>query len=473
LSPTHNQLPLFVDLDGTLIKSDLSVESLLCLLKRNPLYMLVLPLWLLKGLAHLKQKIAERVDLDTSRLAVNEEFMAYLRQQKERGRSLTLISASNQKYVDAVAAQSGLFTRSIGSSDSDNLKGRHKLARIEELTGKQAFAYAGNSAADIPLWQAATEVIKVNCSADLFRANGSSQSELQFDSPAPWLPQLWRAMRPHQWLKNGLIFVPLILAHRINELPLAFAALLAFFSFSLCASSVYLLNDLLDLDSDRRHASKCSRPLAAGTLPLVTALLAAPLLLLLAFAVAALLPIAFLQALFAYWLLTLLYSVYLKSVFLLDVVTLGLLYTQRLIAGAAAVSVIASPWLLAFSFCMFLGLALVKRVTEVQDASGEDSVPGRAYKPSQRSLLTITGVSANFVAVLVFAFYIYAPETTALYSSPTILWGVCVLLLILLIRLWHHAIGGRLHHDPILFAVSDLPSQVLTGLMFVVLWLAI
>ncbi|MDA0689752.1 MAG: haloacid dehalogenase-like hydrolase, partial [Proteobacteria bacterium] len=159
MSPTHNQLPLFVDLDGTLIKSDLSVESLLCLLKRNPLYMLVLPLWLLKGLAHLKQKIAERVDLDTSRLIVNEEFMAYLRQQKERGRSLTLISASNQKYVDAVAAQSGLFTRSIGSSDSDNLKGRHKLARIEELTGKQAFAYAGNSAADIPLWQAATEVI--------------------------------------------------------------------------------------------------------------------------------------------------------------------------------------------------------------------------------------------------------------------------------------------------------------------------
>lgn len=473
MSTAHKQPPLFVDLDGTLIKSDLSVESLLCLLKRNPLYLIVLPLWLIKGLAHLKQKIAERVDLETSRLAANEEFMAYLKQQKERGRSLTLISASNQKYVDAVASDFALFTESIGSSASDNMKGRHKLNRIKELTGEKPFAYAGNSAADIPLWQAATEVIKVNCSAGLYRVIGSNQSELMFDTPAPWLPQLWRAMRPHQWLKNGLIFVPLILAHRINELPLAFAALLAFFSFSLCASSVYLLNDLLDLDNDRRHASKCRRPLAAGTLPLVTAIQAAPLLLLLAFAVAALLPIAFLQALFAYWLLTLLYSVYLKSVFLLDVVTLALLYTQRLIAGAAAVAVIASPWLLAFSLCLFLGLALVKRVTEVQDAGGEDSVPGRAYKPSHRSMLTITGVSANFAAVLVFALYIYAPETTVLYSSPVILWGVCVLLLILLIRLWQRAIAGKLHHDPLLFAVSDLPSQLLTGLMFVVLWLAI
>ncbi len=473
MSSAHNQPPLFVDLDGTLIKSDLSVESLLLLLKRNPLYLFVLPLWLMKGLAHLKSRIAERIDLDTSRMALNQDFAAYLRQQKERGRSLTLISASNQKYVDAVASESDLFTESIGSSDSYNMKGRHKLAHIEARLGKEPFAYAGNSAADIPLWQAATEVIKVNCSAGLYRADESTQSELQFDAPAPWLPQLWRAMRPHQWLKNGLIFVPLVLAHRINELPLAFDALLAFFSFSLCASSVYLLNDLLDLDSDRRHESKCKRPLAAGSLPLAAALLAAPLLLLLAFALTALLPIAFLQALFAYWLLTLLYSLYLKSVFLLDVVTLALLYTQRLIAGAAAVNVVASPWLLAFSLCLFLGLALVKRVTEVQDAAGEDSVPGRAYRPSHRSMLTITGVSANFAAILVFAFYIYAPETTALYSAPAILWGVCVLLLILLLRLWQRAMTGKLHHDPLLFAVSDLPSQVLTGLMFVVLWLAI
>lgn len=473
MSTTHPQPPLFVDLDGTLLKSDLTVESLLLLLRHNPLYLFVLPFWLSKGLAYLKHQIAQRIDLDAGEIAVNEELFAYLNKEKDRGRSLTLISASSQKYVDAVADRFNLFENSIGSSETYNMKGRKKLAHIEKLTGGAAFAYAGNSTADIPLWQAATEVVKVNCSTDLYRANSNNQTELEFDTPTPWLPQLLRAMRPHQWLKNGLIFVPLVLAHRINELPLAFDALLAFISFSLCASSVYLVNDLLDLDSDRRHESKSQRPLAAGTLPLANAIGAAPVLLLLAFGLAALLPSAFLLALFAYWLLTLFYSVFLKSVFLLDVVTLALLYTQRLVAGAAAVGVIASPWLLAFSLCMFLGLALVKRVVEVQDAAGEESVPGRAYKPSHRSMLVITGATANFSAVLVFAFYIYAPETMALYGTPAVLWGVCVLLSILLLRLWQRAIDGKLEHDPILFAVSDLPSQLLTGLMFIVLWLAI
>ena len=473
MSISNTKPPLFIDLDGTLIKSDISVESLIALLKRNPLYVFVLPLWLSKGLAYLKQQIAERIDLSMDRIAVNEELLSYLQKEKESGRSLTLISASNQKYVDAIASRFGLFEDSIGSSETYNMKGTQKLARIQQLTQNTPFAYAGNSPADAPLWRAAAEVIKVNCSSDIFQANTSEQSELTFDTPAPWLQQLFRAMRPHQWLKNGLIFVPLILAHRFNELPLVVEAILAFISFSLCASSVYLLNDLLDLDSDRRHESKSKRPLAAGSLPLVYAIAATPLLLLLAFGLAALLPTAFLQALLTYWLLTLLYSIYLKSIYLLDVIALALLYTQRLVAGAAAVSVIASPWLLAFSLCLFLGLALVKRVTEVQDAAEDDSVPGRAYKPSHSAMLTITGITANFAAVLVFAFYIYAPETTALYSTPAILWGVCVLLAVLLLRLWQRAIAGKLEYDPLLFAVSDLPSQLLTVLMFVVLWLAI
>lgn len=466
-------MPLFVDLDGTLIKSDLSFESLIMLLRRNLLYLLLLPFWLLQGRASFKSRIAQRVDLDTSHQAFNQEFLEFLNAEKRQGRSLILISASSQKYVDDIAKQSGLFDRSIGSSDSYNMKGRSKLQHIRELIGDQSFAYAGNSSADVPLWEAASEVIKVNCPDDIYHANSESQTTLEFDSPAHWRGQLWRALRPHQWMKNGLIFVPLVLAHRVDEVSLIFNAFFAFISFSLCASSVYLLNDLLDLESDRRHPVKKLRPLAAGTLSLPIGILATPLLLIAAFSLALLLPSDFSLMLLAYWLLTLLYSLYLKRVFLLDVITLSLLYTQRLIAGAAAVSVVASPWLLAFSLSLFLGLALVKRTTEVQDAKDDENVPGRAYNGGHRSLLTITGMSANFAAVLVFAFYIYAPETSELYSTPAILWGVCALLLFLLLRVWQRALQGNLEHDPVLFAVSDLPSQLATALMFVVLWLAI
>ncbi len=466
-------MPLFVDLDGTLIKSDLSFESLIMLLRQNLLYLLVLPFWLLRGRASFKYRIAQRVDLDPSNQAFNEEFLEFLNAEKRRGRSLILISASNQKYVDAMAEQCGLFDKSIGSSDSCNMKGSSKLQQIRELIGDQSFAYAGNSNADVPLWEAASEVIKVNCSGDIYHANSDSQTTQEFDSPEHWIGQLWRALRPHQWMKNGLIFVPLALAHRIDEVSLVFDAFLAFISFSLCASSVYLLNDLLDLDSDRRHPLKKQRPLAAGTLSLQVGILATPLLLIAAFSLTLLLPGNFSLMLLAYWLLTLIYSLYLKRVFLLDVITLSFLYTQRLVAGAAAVSVVASPWLLAFSLSLFLGLALVKRTTEVQDAKDDENVPGRAYNAGHRSLLTITGISANFAAILVFVFYIYAPETSALYSTPAVLWGVCALLLFLLLRVWQRALQGKLEHDPVLFAVSDRPSQLATALMFVVLWLAI
>ena len=475
MSENNQSIPLFVDLDGTLIKTDLLFEGLFLLLRHNPLFLLVLPIWLLRGRAKLKQEIAKRVCSDVSLLPVNEEFRDYLRKEKDAGRALTLISASDQQAVDRVAVHFGLFDQSVGSDGSTNLKSEAKLAKIQELSGGKEFAYAGNSAADIPVWSAAEEVIRVNCRGSLGNSTTQGKLEKHFDQPDALLPVLWRALRPHQWLKNGLLFIPLILAHQISDLNLLQHALTAFICFSLVASSVYLLNDLLDLEADRKHRSKCYRPLASGKLPIQFATLVAPLLLVIALLIAHLLPLDFLIVLAVYWALTLLYSFFLKQLFLVDVITLAGLYTLRLLAGAAAVHVEASPWLIAFSMSLFLGLAIVKRVTELANLieESEMKMPGRAYATSHLKFLSILGVAASMTAVLVFAFYINAEETITLYSSPITLWPICGLLFLILFRIWNFAIEGKLQDDPVLFALSDHPSQIASGLMFVILWMAI
>ena len=477
MSDTNSQIPLFVDLDGTLIKTDLLFESLFLLLKRNLLLLFLIPIWLLGGRARLKAELAQRVNIAANLLPLNPDFLEYLKSEKQKGRRLILISASNQQAVEQVGNEVGLFEESIGSDKQINLKSHAKLTHIKTLVSDGAFAYAGNSSADLPIWEQAAEVIRVNCAAALGEGLGNRTSHV-FDAPKPWAQQLWRAMRPHQWLKNGLLFVPLILAHQVNDTALLLQALIGFLCFSLCASSVYLLNDLLDLEADRQHASKRERPFAAGTLPIQVGTLVAPALLALALLMALALPADFLAILISYWLLTLLYSLYLKRVFLLDVVTLSVLYTTRLLAGAAAVAVLASPWLLAFSTAIFLSLGLVKRVTEITAANNDsaeaiEKLPGRAYQATQKSMLSWLGIGAGLLAVVVFALYIYAPETSVLYTSPLLLWPNCGLLLFLLWRLWRIALAGKLQDDPVLFAISDHPSQLVTALMFVVLWLAI
>ncbi len=471
-------IPLYVDLDGTLIKSDVSFESLLLLLKKNLFYLALVPWWLSKGLANLKAEIAARVDVPIEHLPLNGEFWQFLEAEKQQGRRLILISASNEKLVHKVGEYLALFDEVVGSDSQLNLKAGRKLARIRELNGEAGFAYAGNARADMPIWAAAEEVIMVNCPAALGSDLAPPEKVQHFDAPDSTSAQLWKAMRPHQWLKNGLVFLPLLLAHQLNDPTLLAHALLGFISFSLCASSVYLLNDLVDLDNDRRHVSKRQRPFASGSLPLVAGLAAAPALLVAAFAVALLLPPAFLLILLFYWLLTSLYSLYLKRLFLVDVTVLALLYTLRIFAGAAAVSVAASHWLVAFSLCLFLGLAMVKRVTELVNrtqANGDDSasLDGRAYRGSHLELLTTVGTIASGLAVLVFVLYANDPATRELYASPRLLWLICPLLIVLLTRTWRFARSGELHEDPLIFAITDHLSQALVAVCGVIIWLAI
>jgi 4-hydroxybenzoate polyprenyltransferase len=476
LENPKNKLPLYVDLDGTLIQSNLLLESFLLLIKKNFFYILLAPFWLLSGRANLKHQVATRVDLQVDVLPYNANFVTYLAQEKTEGRQLILISASNQKLVTQVANHLAFFDEAIGSSATLNLKGKEKLDQIEEFSNPHGFAYAGDSEPDLPIWAAAKEAILVKCSESLRTKIDRSGTEIKVsDQRPPSLKHFIRAIRPHQWLKNLLIFLPLILSHQVNETNLLLQSIVAFVSFSLCASSVYLLNDLLDLNNDRRHPSKHMRPFASGDLSLIFGMLGSPLFLLLAFTVALSLPENFIVTLSIYWLITASYSLYLKRLVVVDVLILASLYCIRVVAGSAAIAVTTTFWLLAFSLLLFISLALVKRVTELNNlrASGEQIVAGRGYTVSHYNLLSGMGIGSSLFAVLLFVFYIRSPDTLVLYSAPNLLYLVCPLLLCIMGRAWLLVRREVLHEDPVIFAITDVPTQVAVALSALVVWLAI
>ena len=448
-------------------------ESILILLKNNLFFLLAIPIWLLKGRSYLKLQLAKRVQIPIDLMPVNKEFHEFLQKEKERGRKLVLISASNQTAVEQASSYFGLFNESFGSNNSTNLKANNKLVKIQELNNGESFSYAGNSSADLPIWKESAEVLLVNCSQSL-EGKMKTANTRTFDSAPAQLNKLLEAMRPHQWLKNLLVFVPLILSHQINQLDLLFLSIIAYTSFCLCASSVYLLNDMLDLKSDRLHITKSKRAFASGDLPLATGFLAGPLLFLIGVLSALLLPHSFLSVLLIYWLLTSLYSFYLKRLFLADVITLAVLYTMRIIAGSAAISVQTTVWLITFSFFLFLGLALVKRVTELLNLirEGKQRVEGRPYLNTHLPLLSRIGKASSATAIIVFVLYITAPETTQLYSSPLILWLICPLLMYLLFRIWQFTYKQKLEEDPVLFAITDRIGQGIAVICAVLIWLA-
>jgi len=470
-----NNKTLFVDLDGTLINTDLLLESFCLLLAKNFLFLFVVPFWLLKGKANLKYQVARRIAMRADLLPYNRKLVSYLETEKGRGRSLVLISASNQALVSAVADHMSLFDGAFGSSQQINLKGSNKLEKIRQLSAGSPFDYAGNARADLTVWEQAESGIVVNGSRTLL-ADASKRTEItaQFNSDSGQLRSFLRALRMHQWAKNLLLFLPLLLSHQINNIDLMLMSLAGFVSFSLCASSVYLLNDLLDLEHDRQHATKRARPFAAGALSLTAGLLAAPILLGLALLVATLLPWHFTVVLLGYYALTLAYSLSLKAIAIVDVLLLACLYTVRIIAGAAAISIVPTFWLLAFSMFIFMSLAIVKRVTELGNlrAQNQQQAQGRGYKAQDLESLTMLGSASGFMAVLVFALYINAEETRALYSTPEILWFICPLLLYVVSRIWLLANRGQLHEDPVVFFITDVNSQFIAVLCGLLVWLA-
>ena len=467
--------PLIVDMDGTLVLSDTLHESLVTLLRRNPLYVLVLPFWLLGGKARFKHEVARRVLPDVQSLPYNEPLLAWLRDQRGT-REIVLCTAANGVLAHAVATHTDVFDTVLASDGERNLSGKEKTHALTERYGERGFDYAANDKRDRSVWSAARHAIVVNAPRAVEHA---ARKHATVDRVFPRERRgfmIWaRALRLHQWAKNLLIFVPLLMAHLAYDRALVMQALLAFVAFGLCASSVYVLNDLIDLPADRAHPRKRFRPFAAGRLPLMAGFVLAPTLLVLAFCLAALLPERFVWVLIGYYLLTLAYSLRLKRVEMLDVVVLAALYTARIIAGGVATNIPLSFWLLAFSMFLFLSLALVKRHTEltVMRANGVTAAAGRGYRIDDLPLLGALGGASGFLAVLVLALYINSRDSERLYDHPQLLWLLCPLLLYWISRMWLLTFRGRMHDDPLMFALRDPASLLVFAFSVLAVLLAI
>ena len=472
-----SQPALVVDLDGTLLRSDLLVESAVSFCRQHPLSLAMPFVWLARGKAVLKQKLADSSDIDVSVLPYDDDVLAQIREARHQGRKVVLATASNISLATAVADHLQLFDQVFASQPDHNLSRARKRDLLVAEFGERGFDYLGNSHADLPVWSAARQAWLVNPSPGVTaraRAQGNVAGEIR-NSPLSFRQWL-KALRLHQWMKNLLIFVPLLASHKATHSAVLHDGLLAFLFFGLCASSVYLLNDLLDLNDDRHHPRKRERPFARGSIPVLHGLLVFPLFLLVAFSGALLtLPPTFSLVLLGYYIITLSYSLYLKRFMTVDVVVLALLYTLRIIAGGAATSLHLTFWILAFSMFIFLSLAMVKRYAELLDAKelGETRKSrGRGYYPSDLPMLASLGAAAGYLSVMVLALYIYDQTTVALYSHPEVIWGACPLLLFWITRVWMLAHRGEMHDDPVVFAIRDRVSLVI-GLMFgLVFWIA-
>lgn len=480
-APLHAQgpadeagLPLCVDLDGTLIRSDLLIESALALIAQHPLSLFAMLWWLLRGKANLKRRVAERVSLDPTGLPYNKELIDWLRGQHKR--PIVLCTASDLRLAQPVADHVGIFDEVLASDGRTNLSGSAKAAALVARFGENGFDYVGNAPIDLAVWKHARSALVVERGNALSKAAARVATvERRFELSGGGIKAWIKALRIHQWIKNILVFLPLLASHRVLEVDSVAQALLAFVCFGMCASSVYLTNDLLDLPADRQHHRKRHRPFAAGTLPLVAGPVVAALLLVASFGLAFLVAHQFVAVLFGYYVLTSAYSIRLKRIMMLDVVVLATLYTTRILAGTAAIQSKPSFWLLAFSMFIFLSLAMVKRYTELLalQASGKVTASGRGYDVDDIPLIQSMGSSSGYLAVLVLALYVDSTASMSLYRHPHYLWMLCPLLLYWISRTWAIAHRGVMHDDPVIFAVMDRTSQVLGVIAAVVVAAAI
>jgi 4-hydroxybenzoate polyprenyltransferase len=470
--------PLCVDLDGTLIRTDLLLESALRLVKHNPLYLFACLFWLLQGKSVLKSNIAARVTLDATSLPYNVALLNWLREQAGGGREIWLCTASCEALAAGVAAHVGLFAGVMASDARINLAGARKAERLVYQFGEGGYDYCGNERRDLDVWRHARAAIVVDGSRALEKQAQATAHVLRTfpgAGTAQRLRALWRALRPHQWAKNLLLLVPLLAAHRTADPSALGLTVLGIVSFCLCASSVYVLNDLLDLEADRAHPRKAARPFACGELALSTGLWLVPVLLLAAGLIAAFLPGKFQLTLAAYCGLTLAYSFVLKRLLLLDAVALAGLYTLRVIAGAAVASVALSFWLLLFSVFLFLSLAFVKRYAELEALRRRQRLQalGRGYHVEDLAVLQSFGTAAGYLSVLVLALYINSPDIVALYRHPKVIWMLCVLMLYWISRVWMTAHRGAMHDDPVVYALRDKVSLAVGVLAAITVALAI
>lgn len=448
--------PLYVDLDGTLVRMDTMQQAALLLVRDHPIGALRALLALLKSRQAAKDVIAEVVDLDPAHLPYREPVIEYVRKAKEEGRRVVLATGSHKKYADAVAKYLGIFDAVYATEKGTNLIGQNKLVSIRADCGEKDFEYLGDSGQDIVIFEASAVAGMVGGR----KFNPLTNTKVQIHRIAHihnnTLGDVVRLLRPHQWVKNLLVALPLLASHRIHEWPLIWATFSTFVVFCLVASGNYILNDLFDVETDRRHPSKRARPIAAGAVTVPLAVLMSTMLLTLGIVGAAMVSVNLLLIMLGYLLVANLYSFQLKRRLLVDVLALAAMYTLRPIAGGVATGIFPSTWLLAFCMFFFACLAFAKRYTELRLALDADKhLPGRAYETADLDIIRVVGPVNGYLAVMVVALYISAPVVTDLYANPQVLWLVCPVLAYWITRLWFFAHRGKLDHDPVVFALRD------------------
>ena len=464
--------PMYVDLDGTLYPGDTLWDSVALVMSRSPLELRRLPWLIIAGPLSVKRWLAERVVPDASLLPYRVGLIDLCRAERRRGRRVVLATAAHRRIAESVAGYLGCFDAVI-ASDVTNRKGSAKLLAIREDTEGSSFLYAGDSEADRVIWGESAGVLAAGRAArwDSQRFQASVLARFP-DAHSRFYPFL-RSLRPHQWVKNILVFVPLVTSHRFLDKGAVVSSVLIFVAFCLCASSAYLLNDIVDLENDRAHHRKKRRPIAAGTLPVSLAIAFVPVLLALSVVVASTTTTSAMVCALIYYVLTVAYSLVLKRLVLVDVFTLACLYALRCCAGNAAAGIRYSPWLLGFMVFLFLSLAFAKRHSELRNLRvfGGGDVKGRGYQSDDLELVAICGVASGFVSALVMGLYVTSDAVSELYDHPL---GLCVLsplVLFWICRVWFISHRGQLHYDPIVFALRDRMSY-LFGLVVLVILVA-
>lgn len=459
---------MFVDLDGTLIRTDLLHEAALELFTQSPWLLLRVLLKLSHGRAALKKAMSEAITPEVTLLPFRKEVLEFIASQQSLDREIILATATDYAWAYSIADELRVFDSILSSDGARNLKGTTKLDAIQEYcraNGHVRFDYVGDAHADLPIWREAHGIYLVAPSRRLLKKVHEFGAPLGIlGTREPLAKTILAALRPQQWAKNLLVFVPLVTSHNIFKLGMPMAAVLAFVCFCLCASAVYILNDLVDIKADRRHPIKRNRPFASASLPITWGLPLASGLLMLAFAVSVIMvPGAFSAVLAVYFFTTCVYSFLAKRIVMLDVLTLAGLYTIRIFAGGAATGIIVSEWLMAFSMFLFVSLAFAKRYAELERLSraNEEEAKGRGYNASDISLIESMGSASGFIAVLVLALYLNSDQMKSLYRNPLLLWLVCPILMYWISRIWIKAKRGELFEDPVVFTLRDRVSLCL------------
>lgn len=461
---TRGDIPLFVDLDGTLIRTDVAQELLVRSIadpsKTRSMFSAAL-----KGRAQLKHELAENQCFDVTTLPYNQVVIDYLIAEKAKGRRIVLATAADSAIANKVSEHLGLFDEVLSSRPGLNLKGQQKLEAILAICDGP-FEYLGDSTADKPIWAAAKVAGIVNPKPGA-RAAVPAGTEISLDiADMPTIGRaVLKAMRPHQWAKNVLVFLPLFFAHGYTDITLVASAVLAFLFFCLFASSIYIINDLLDVEADRLHAKKRHRPFAAGHLQPIQGVIAATGLITGSIVLSLLLlPPAMTLIFLSYLIITTLYSTWLKHYATIDVITLTCLYTLRIFAGAVAIGATPSPWLLNFSLFFFLSLALMKRYIELVRVKKAGRSKSRGYFVSDVQAILPMGVATGGLAVLTLTLYLNSPYVAESYASPGLLWLMAPIVTYWIYRAWFWALRDKMDDDPVIFALRDKTSRATLAL---------